>query len=122
MSPDKRLEKIINDGLCIGCGLCTAIAGEAAFGQEAIGCNSSDPSSYYAVAFGGTCSRATSRSVIWPLPPVRCGTASLDNKPGQRCSTSSSMARTRAITALCGSSAGASGGAAASGCCRRGRT
>ena len=36
MSPDKRLEKIINDGLCIGCGLCTAIAGEAAlpFGRD----------------------------------------------------------------------------------------
>ena len=36
MSPDKRLEKIINDGLCIGCGLCTAIAGEDAlpFGRD----------------------------------------------------------------------------------------
>ena len=39
MTPDKRLEKIIDDGLCIGCGLCTAIASEDAppFGRDGEG-------------------------------------------------------------------------------------
>ena len=39
MTPETRLEKIIHDGLCIGCGLCTAIAGEDAlrFGRDAEG-------------------------------------------------------------------------------------
>ena len=36
MTPDHRLEKIIADGLCLGCGLCTAMLGDDAlpFGRD----------------------------------------------------------------------------------------